>query len=71
MCNIVIPWYHDHCSKNYLKVRKIKSLSELWVELMKPSSLLKRILVLEILCYVIKGKGKITLGQDMMGQRGS
>jgi len=43
------------CSMIYLKVRKVKSPSELWVELIKPTSLLQRLLVLEIfvLCYML------------------
>jgi hypothetical protein len=38
---------------NYLKVREVKSPSELWVELIKPISLLQRLLNLEILCYML------------------
>jgi len=36
------------CSMIYLKVRKVKSPSELWVQLIKPTSLLQRLIVLEI-----------------------
>lgn len=43
------------CSMIYLKARQVKSPSELWVELNKPTSLLQRLLVLEVflLCYML------------------
>lgn len=55
MCNLWHNGIMTSCSIIYLKVRKVKSSSELWIELIKPTSLLQRPLVLEIflLCYVI------------------